>query len=64
MASLHLLQDLGGTTMEGNGWLRTSTTHQNIRDLPVAFPLVLDSSHALYCSSKATKKLSGGSSHS
>lgn len=41
MPSLHLGQDLGGTTMEGNGWLRDSATHQNIKDLLIDLPLVL-----------------------
>lgn len=60
MLSLHLGQDLGGTTVESNGWLRASSTHQNIRDLLVGFPLILDRCHALCCSPKAMKKLFGG----
>lgn len=45
MSSLRLGQDLGGTTVEGNGLLRDSAMHQIIRGLLVSFPLVLDSSH-------------------
>ena len=53
-------EGLGGAIMGGQGWLRGSITHQNIRSLLVVLSLVLDRSQALYYSPKALKKLFGG----